>query len=116
MRAHARAEAAERPPAAAAPAPLDALLSHPHVRNTPAILDPSDGEKAEFALAQDFFILQAERGRRREIEEAALTDWSLPLFGRGVLRGDALARYVSRAVDGRTIEQLPMPLGVPPAK
>ena len=47
-----------------------------------------------------------------EMEEAALTDWSLPLFGRGVLRGDALARYVSRAVDGRPIEQLPMPLGV----
>lgn len=58
--------------AAAAPAPLDALLSHPHVRNTPAIIDPSDTEKAEFALAQDLFILQAERGRRREIEEAAL--------------------------------------------
>ena len=57
---------------AAAPAPLDALMSHPHVRNAPAILDPSDAGKAEFALAQDFFILQAERGRRREIEEAAL--------------------------------------------
>ncbi len=58
--------------AAAAPAPLDALLSHPHVRNAPAILNLTDTEKAEFALAQDFFILQAERGRRREIEEAAL--------------------------------------------
>jgi DNA primase len=58
--------------AAAAPAALDALMSHPHVRNAPAILNPTDTEKAEFALAQDFFILQAERGRRREIEEAAL--------------------------------------------
>lgn len=58
--------------AAAAPAALDLLLSHPHVRNAPAILNISDREKAEFALAQDFFILQAERGRRREIEEAAL--------------------------------------------
>ena len=57
--------------AAAAPAPLDALLAHPHVRNAPALLDPADRERAEFALAQDFFILQAERGRRREIEEAA---------------------------------------------
>ena len=54
----------------AAPAPLDALLSHPHVRNAPALLDHADTERAEFALAQDFFILQAERGRRREIEEA----------------------------------------------
>lgn len=58
--------------AAAAPAALDALLSHPHVRNAPAILNLSDAEKAEFAVAQDLFILQAERGRRREIEEAAL--------------------------------------------
>ncbi len=57
--------------ATAAPAPLDALLSHPHVRNAPALLDPADSERAEFALAQDFFILSAERGRRREIEEAA---------------------------------------------
>jgi DNA primase len=56
--------------ARAAPAPLDVLLSHPHVRNTPALLDTTDTERAEFALAQDFFILQAERGRRREIEEA----------------------------------------------
>jgi len=58
--------------AAAAPALLDALLSHPHVRNAPALLNRSDLEKAEFAVAQDLFILQAERGRRREIEEAAL--------------------------------------------
>jgi DNA primase len=57
--------------ASAAPAPLDALLSHPHVRNAPALLNLTDSEKAEFAMAQDFFILQAERGRRREIEEAA---------------------------------------------
>jgi DNA primase len=56
--------------ARAAPAPLDVLLSHPHVRNAPALLDTADTERAEFALAQDFFILQAERGRRREIEEA----------------------------------------------
>ncbi len=56
--------------AKAAPALLDALLSHSHVRNAPALLDSADTERAEFALAQDFFILQAERGRRREIEEA----------------------------------------------
>lgn len=47
-----------------------------------------------------------------DMEEAALTDWSLPLFGRGVLRGDALARYVSRAVEGKPIEQMALPLGV----
>jgi DNA primase len=68
--AHADAPDPKDAIAQAAPAPLDVLLSHPHVRNAPALLDPADTERAEFALAQDFFILQAERGRRREIEEA----------------------------------------------
>ncbi|MEY4697712.1 MAG: hypothetical protein RIT14_2140, partial [Pseudomonadota bacterium] len=57
--------------AKAAPAVLDALHRQPHVRNAPTLLDASDTDKAEFAVAQDIFILQAERGRRREIEEAA---------------------------------------------
>ena len=69
--AHADAPDPRAEIAASAPAPLDALLSHPHVRNAPALLDASDAEKAEFAVAQDLFILQAERGMRREIEEAA---------------------------------------------
>jgi len=47
-----------------------------------------------------------------DMEEAALTDWTLPLFGRGVLRGDALARYVNQQVGGRLMENLPMPLGI----
>lgn len=46
------------------------------------------------------------------MEEAALTDWTLPLLSRGVLRGEALARYVRQAVDGRLIEQMPLPLGI----
>ena len=29
------------------------------------------------------------------LEEAALTDWTLPIFSRGMLRGEALARYVN---------------------
>lgn len=70
--AHAEAGDPRAEIAAAAPAPLDQLLSHPHVRNAPAILNATDAEKAEFAVAQDLFILQAERGMRREIEEAAL--------------------------------------------
>jgi len=53
------------------PGLVDGLLAEPHVRNAPALLD-ADREKAEFAVAQDLFLLQAERGRRREIEEAAL--------------------------------------------
>lgn len=53
------------------PGVVDALLAEPHVRNAPGMTDP-DRTKAEFAVAQDLFLLQAERGRRREIEEAAL--------------------------------------------
>ncbi len=46
------------------------------------------------------------------MEESTLTDWTLPLGGRGFLRGDALARFVRQTVDGKTIEQLGLPLGV----
>ncbi|MBD3893889.1 MAG: patatin-like phospholipase family protein [Hydrogenophaga sp.] len=46
------------------------------------------------------------------MDEAALTDWSLPLMGRGLLRGEALARYVRQAVDGRLIENMAIPLGI----
>ena len=44
------------------------------------------------------------------MDESAITDWSFP--GRGMIRGDALARYVREQTGGRTIEQLPMPLGI----
>ena len=47
-----------------------------------------------------------------DMEEAMLADWTLPLFGRGVLRGDALARYVNQQVDGRPMESFSMPLGI----
>lgn len=46
------------------------------------------------------------------MEEAAITDWALPIFGRGALRGEALARYVNGQVEGRLIEQMAMPLGI----
>ena len=46
------------------------------------------------------------------MEEAMLTDWTLPLFRRGVLRGDALARYVNTQVGGAVIEAMGMPLGI----
>ncbi|MFM6986991.1 MAG: patatin-like phospholipase family protein [Hydrogenophaga sp.] len=46
------------------------------------------------------------------MEEATLTDWTLPFGGCGVLRGEALARYVRQAVGGRLIEQMAMPLGI----
>ena len=45
-----------------------------------------------------------------QMDESAITDWSFP--GRGMIRGDALARYVREQTGGRTIEQLPLPLGI----
>lgn len=46
------------------------------------------------------------------MDEATLTDWTLPINGRGMLRGEALARYVRQAVGGRLIEQMALPLGI----
>jgi NTE family protein len=46
------------------------------------------------------------------MDESTFADWTLPLFNRGILRGEALARYVYRQVGGRLIEDLPMPLGI----
>ncbi len=46
------------------------------------------------------------------MEEATFTDWTLPIFSRGMLRGEALARYVSAQVNGRLIESMPLPLGI----
>ncbi len=46
------------------------------------------------------------------MEEATLTDWSLPILGRGVLRGEALTRYMRQAVGGKLLENMQIPLGV----
>ncbi len=46
------------------------------------------------------------------MEEAAFADWTLPIFSRGMLRGDALARYVGLQVNGQLIENMPLPLGI----
>ncbi len=46
------------------------------------------------------------------MEEAAIADWTLPLFNRGMLRGDALARYVNGQVGSRLIEDFALPLGI----
>jgi len=55
----------------------------------------SGAELAKLALAMD---------------ESAITDWSFP--GRGLIRGEALARYVREQTGNRLIEQLPLPLGI----
>jgi NTE family protein len=46
------------------------------------------------------------------MDEAAFTDWTLPIFSRGILRGDALAKYVQNQVSSRQIEDMPLPLGI----
>ena len=55
----------------------------------------SGAELARLALAMD---------------ESALTDWSFP--GRGVIRGEALARYVREHTAGLSIETMKLPLGI----
>jgi NTE family protein len=44
------------------------------------------------------------------MDEGTLTDWAFPT--RGLIRGEALARYVRQHTGGRSIEQLPLPLGI----
>ena len=46
------------------------------------------------------------------MEEVAITDWMLPIIGRGMFRGDALARYVNELVAGRLMENMAIPLGI----
>lgn len=46
------------------------------------------------------------------MEEATIADWTLQVFTRGALRGEALAKYVNAQVGQKPIEALPMPLGI----
>ncbi|MFI5445375.1 patatin-like phospholipase family protein [Polaromonas sp. UC242_47] len=46
------------------------------------------------------------------MDEVAITDWMLPIFGRGMFRGEALSRYVNELLKGRTIENMVIPLGI----
>ena len=44
------------------------------------------------------------------MDESALTDWSFP--GRGLIRGEALAKFVRDKTGNRQIEQMKIPLGI----
>ncbi len=44
------------------------------------------------------------------MDESALTDWAFP--GRGMIKGEALAKYVRAQTGGITIEQTKLPLGI----
>lgn len=53
----------------------------------------------------------AELARLAEaMDESAITDWAFP--GRGLIRGEALARFVREHTGGRAIEQMKLPLGI----
>lgn len=45
-----------------------------------------------------------------QMDESAITDWAFP--GRGLIRGEALARFVREHTGGRSIEQMKLPLGI----
>lgn len=48
-----------------------------------------------------------------EMDEATISDWSVPLFAKasGVLKGEALQNYVNKAVNNLPIEKLKIPFG-----
>ena len=48
-----------------------------------------------------------------EMDEAAISDWAIPLFAKssGVLKGEAIQRYVNRAVRNVPIEKFPTAFG-----
>lgn len=48
-----------------------------------------------------------------DMDEAAISDWSVPFFTQstGVLKGEAVQNYVNRAVRGQPIEKLKIPFG-----
>ena len=46
------------------------------------------------------------------MEEATIADWTLQVFTRGALRGEALAKYVNGQVGQKPIEAMPIPLGI----
>ena len=48
-----------------------------------------------------------------EMDEAAISDWSVPMFAKatGVLKGEALQNYVNKAVNNVPLEKLKVPFG-----
>ncbi len=48
-----------------------------------------------------------------EMDEAAISDWSVSFFSRsaGVIKGEAIQHYVNRSVNNLPIEKLPIPFG-----
>lgn len=65
---------------------------------------------AMYAAGNDGFALQK---TAMEMDEAEISDWAMPLFGKssGVLKGEALQNYVNKAVKNVPIEKLKISFG-----
>lgn len=65
---------------------------------------------ALYAAGNNGFALQK---LALEMEEAAISDWSVPFFSKstGVLKGEALQNYVNRSVNSVPLEKLKIPFG-----
>ncbi|MES2933888.1 MAG: patatin-like phospholipase family protein [Pseudomonadota bacterium] len=65
---------------------------------------------ALYAAGNNGFALQK---MGLEMEEAAISDWSVPLFAKtsGMLKGEALQNYVNKAVNNVPLEKLKMSFG-----
>jgi NTE family protein len=65
---------------------------------------------ALYAAGNNGFALQK---LALDMDEAAISDWSVPFFAKssGVLKGDALQNYVNKAVHNMPIEKLKIPFG-----
>ncbi|MDB5840087.1 MAG: patatin-like phospholipase family protein [Herminiimonas sp.] len=65
---------------------------------------------ALYAAGNNGFALQK---LALEMEEAAISDWSVPLFAKvsGVLKGEAIQQYVNKAVNNVSMEKFKTPFG-----
>ena len=65
---------------------------------------------AMYAAGHNGFALQK---MAMDMDEAMITDWALPLFGKssGVLKGEALQNYVNKVIGNRAMEKLKIPFG-----
>jgi NTE family protein len=65
---------------------------------------------ALYAAGNNGFALQR---TAMEMDEATISDWALPLFGKssGVLKGEALQAYVNKAVRNQPMEKLKLAFG-----
>ena len=46
------------------------------------------------------------------MDESQFTDWANPFSGRGILRGEALGKYINSQLNGMKIEDMKLPLGI----